>query len=94
MWLCGTDPWPVAWNRARGSWDGLDEVGGDSRREEGGKGEDANREERLVVRKESGEEKNWVSGEMREEKSAGRQRQTEGGRRGAEELSLWSGSDF
>lgn len=45
-----------------------------------------------------GEKGEWrrkkLSGEMREEKSAGRQRQTEGGTRGVEELSLWSGSDF
>lgn len=57
MWLCDTDLWPAAWNRTRGgSWDELEKVGRGSRREEGGKGEDAKREERRVVRKESGEE--------------------------------------
>lgn len=57
----------------------------DSGREESGKGEDAKREERRVVGKESGEEKKirraWKRGR---EKSAGRQRQREGERsRGA-----------
>lgn len=87
MWLCDTDPWPAAWNRTRGSWDELEKVGRDSRREEGGKGEDAKREERVEKKK------NLVSREMREEKSAGRQRQREGERSRAA-ITLISGSDF